>query len=652
MNESEALKHLNAIRCLGIKATFLCNNRCGFCWQPHHASASDISVKALENLRPLIERGQLKIIQPAGGEIFLWKGIKDFIELVERHNKGVRMYLVTNGTLFNDYWFSKAEAGFFSVVNFSINAPNKELYREISGRDHFGKAQKALTRLGQLKSKIATKIQVSFVMTRPLIGKLHEFIELVAGKADVLLVREYRPPVLGSNEQKEFYSKNNIPEKLKEQVCNEMESVSKLLQPHGCIFDYSQYSLDLNSTPIFSEIQTPSYDYSDSQCNHLFNQIQVEHTGDVRLGCNFSGISIGNLNEKSISDILANPLISEMRDNIINKKNYTTCPSKVSLRSCPYALKQISCLSGVKKYILELPEFSFKRNTLLMNQTRSQKWVQTAMNEVDEILSYNHASVLELGTGFFTPILMTKSKFYTSDYLSNDDKYLLKIRRYFSSKEYNFDNIKIYSEREEKDIEFAVINTNSVVDDISELEEKIIQNGYILLNTGHRHNPEMQNHIRKLTESENWILYKNYGYLAFLFQKSRSKKEGHDQILEDYNKMIAATDSFLKIPKNIRKIALYCGNDPTHTYWLMSFYYLFLLECPKIEAVLLDTPENEKLLFNKKAQKLETFAPSTVDAIVLSTDKHQEELKRRCLHLYGNNIEIIDLYKKYRIEAL
>ena len=250
--------NLNAIRCLGIKTTFLCNNRCGFCWQPHHSTISDISPTALKNLQPLIEAGNLKVIQPAGGEVFLWRGIKGYIDYIQQYNKNVQMYLVTNGTLFDEYWYAKAESRFFSVISLSINAPNEKLYQRICNRNNFNRIRDALNILGDIRSRVPLPIQVSFVMTRPLMGKLSQFVDLVAGKVDSLLAREYRPPTFGIKEQEKFYRENHIPSQFKSKVCLEIENTSELAKSCGLIFDYSQFSLDLKADPIFSSLQTPS----------------------------------------------------------------------------------------------------------------------------------------------------------------------------------------------------------------------------------------------------------------------------------------------------------------------------------------------------------------------------------------------------------
>ncbi|WP_027388948.1 radical SAM protein [Chrysiogenes arsenatis] len=644
-----AMNNLNQIRVLGLKATFLCNSRCGFCWQPHRKREADISPKALDNLSPLITAGGLKIIQPAGGEIFLWRPLIDFLQYVESYNKEIKMYLVTNGTLFDTYWYHRVESGFISTVSLSVNAPTRDLYQKISGRDNFLKVKHAIDTLSEIKKKTPFTLQISFVMTRPLLGKLNEFVTLAAGKADTLLIRKWRAPSI-YEEDLAFYRENHIPAHLEEEMVCEILRTHDLATSQGLCFDYSQYSLDVNRAPIFSPFQTPSYEFTDQRCVHLDNQIQVEHTGNVRLGCNFSGQSIGNLNDKNIVEILADPSVNKIRERVVGNKDYLFCPPKMGLFSCPFSLREIQQMKGINRYITELPRFAFVRNSRVMLQPRIlEHYRKIIAGTVELLTSSTPAHVAEYGYGPLTPVMVAVAtsywpcravdprtvdhirKYMTNCCLPNADKYVQNTNNPLRNKD-------------KSSFSVVVLNENATEQDVIEATENVISDGHLVVHAGIYHHIEIRKLLITLLESPEWLLVHNFGYLTFCFKKTLSSKSRIHQALRDtYSDVMQAVDSMLLLQKKgIRKIALFGAGR--HTRWLQTFSTLYLGRSPQIIAIVDDHPDINANCFNMCVTKPSALNIESIDAILLSTNDKQKIFFDRCRLLYGEKVRLIDLY--------
>lgn len=66
---------------------------------------------------------------------------------------------------------------------------------------------------------------------------------------------------------------------------------------------------------------------------------------------------------------------------------------------------------------------------------------------------------------------------------------------------------------------------------------------------------------------------------------------------------------------------------------------------PKIVAVLDDNVQGKRRVFGRKPQTAKGFNPKSVDAILLSSDCFQAQMKKRCIELYGEDVKLIDLYE-------
>jgi radical SAM superfamily enzyme YgiQ (UPF0313 family) len=101
-----------------------------------------------------------------------------------------------------------------------------------------------------------------------------------------------------------------------------------------------------------------------------------------------------------------------------------------------------------------------------------------------------------------------------------------------------------------------------------------------------------------------------------------------------------------KLPdKGIKKIFLYGAGQ--HTKWLLEYFKC--LAGPEVVSVLDDNAEQLKSINDIKVILPEKADIKDVDAIVLSTDRHQKVFAEKCVSLWGNNVMLIDLYEKLMI---
>lgn len=98
--------------------------------------------------------------------------------------------------------------------------------------------------------------------------------------------------------------------------------------------------------------------------------------------------------------------------------------------------------------------------------------------------------------------------------------------------------------------------------------------------------------------------------------------------------------SLAGLNKRQARIALFGAG--AHTQWLLSL--VRNISGPTVEAILDDRAMPGLTIENIPVQKAETFDIATIDAIVLSTDCHEEPMTRRCRELFGPRIRILHLY--------
>ncbi len=90
------------------------------------------------------------------------------------------------------------------------------------------------------------------------------------------------------------------------------------------------------------------------------------------------------------------------------------------------------------------------------------------------------------------------------------------------------------------------------------------------------------------------------------------------------------------------RLAVYGAGD--HSRWLEKIVRN-TPHRPIVAAVLDDQPQPEAHFWKRQAIRPEELDPSTVDAIVISSDTHAEKIKARCAELFKDRFQVIHLYE-------
>lgn len=97
----------------------------------------------------------------------------------------------------------------------------------------------------------------------------------------------------------------------------------------------------------------------------------------------------------------------------------------------------------------------------------------------------------------------------------------------------------------------------------------------------------------------------------------------------------------LKVDHGVNRAAIFGAGQ--HTAWLQRT--VAGIDGPDVQAVLDDHPDGKGASFGHAPIPADQFLPQTVDAIILSSDCFQVQMKNRCRSLFGAQVKLVDLYE-------
>ena len=175
---------INNIKHLHITAGLNCNQRCSFCYQKDYKAELD-EIIYKEKLLPIYP--QLATLTIQGGEPTYLKSCKEILHIIDKKAPKVKIIMPTNGKNFDNFWQDfMVRKG--HMVNFSINASNKETYDKLVKGGDWDKVinnlQSFLKKHDENKSKCS--IRCSFVVIEENIDDVYNFATFInnIGKID------------------------------------------------------------------------------------------------------------------------------------------------------------------------------------------------------------------------------------------------------------------------------------------------------------------------------------------------------------------------------------------------------------------------------------------------------------------------------------
>jgi len=162
-----------------------CNLRCVMCnvWRLAEKNPSitneELSVSEYESLLHELSSLGTKSLCISGGEPLLKKGV--FFIIQEAKEKGLKVEIITNGTLISDAIAKKLISSNIDLITFSIDAPRANLHDQIRGvHGSWEKATQAMAKLNNLRKQANSQLRlaIDFLVTRTNYHLIPDMIDL------------------------------------------------------------------------------------------------------------------------------------------------------------------------------------------------------------------------------------------------------------------------------------------------------------------------------------------------------------------------------------------------------------------------------------------------------------------------------------------
>lgn len=169
-----------------------CNHNCLFCaHQKMHRKPHKMSKETgFRILREAYELGTREVGFYATGEPFLSKELPEFISEAKRLGY-TYVYLTSNGSLATPEKIQQVIDAGLDSIKFSVNAPNRKMYKFIHGKDDFDKVFEHLKYLNQYRKECGRnfKIYLTGILTRFTEFLKDDYFTVFDGLADQIVFK-------------------------------------------------------------------------------------------------------------------------------------------------------------------------------------------------------------------------------------------------------------------------------------------------------------------------------------------------------------------------------------------------------------------------------------------------------------------------------
>lgn len=200
-----------------------CNHECIFCaHQKMKRKVGKINQElAFDILQQAYDLGTREVGFYATGEPFLVKELPEYIKKAKEIGY-TYVYLTSNGSLATPEKIRAVIDSGLDSIKFSINAPEREMYKFIHGRDDFDKVVEHLKYLNEYRKECGRqyKIYVTGILTRYTESMKDKYFEVFDGMADQIVFKTvynqggYMPEIeslLKCHCDNETYRRCNLP---------------------------------------------------------------------------------------------------------------------------------------------------------------------------------------------------------------------------------------------------------------------------------------------------------------------------------------------------------------------------------------------------------------------------------------------------------
>lgn len=170
-----------------------CNHRCLFCaHQKMRRKVGRMTPEMVESvLRQAYELGTREVGMYATGEPFIVPELPRYIKLAKDIGY-TYVYLTSNGALATPERIRAVVDAGMDSIKFSINAPERELYRFIHGHDDFDKVFRHLEYLNRYRKESGRnfKIYITGILTRYTEHTREDYFKVFGGRADQIVFKD------------------------------------------------------------------------------------------------------------------------------------------------------------------------------------------------------------------------------------------------------------------------------------------------------------------------------------------------------------------------------------------------------------------------------------------------------------------------------
>lgn len=302
---------------------YVCNHTCPMCWLQHldpedlkRGKKSDLQdgmkladyKKMFDGMPPGV--GEINIV--GGGEPLVHPDCPEIMREIKRH--GWRGWIITNGTLMKESVSQTMVEIGWDMVRVSVHAGDAETYKQVQGVDRFEQLRANLKAYDRLRREAGSNDKMQLVMLHVLqkenihtIEKLFAFAE-EAG-SDSIVFEKIIPYSSGRTMDAEDFKgarealiacarDSRVP-------CNLEQILPELQVEEACAREHKPF--------------VPA-----KRCSVGFDHVFITGHGDVKPCC-FSDEVMGNVREKSFSEIWFSPEYAEFRKRLINGRFAPYC---------------------------------------------------------------------------------------------------------------------------------------------------------------------------------------------------------------------------------------------------------------------------------------------------------------------------------------
>jgi radical SAM protein with 4Fe4S-binding SPASM domain len=282
-----------------------CNLRCQFCYNPWKiekdwAAGEMSTADALKLVDKVIGETSPNEIMLSGGEPLLRKDIFEIIRAVKR--RGVKVGLVTNGTLVTPEVADKCVSEGVDVFQVSLLSDQRELHNSLAGSESFDQTIEGILNLQRKQATVYT----FFVGTSRNISSFRGALELnvLLGVRNVALGRFVPGGAAAEGWRDLLPSPQMLQAALDaaDQLARRYPiaiSISTPILP--CLVDLAKY-----------ETITPGFCTVGDETNALF---AIDPVGNLKV-CSHSPVSLGNLFEARFSDIVKHRFLRDFLETV------------------------------------------------------------------------------------------------------------------------------------------------------------------------------------------------------------------------------------------------------------------------------------------------------------------------------------------------